>query len=390
MPKQLIRLMELQLSSYYITAIVCIITALVIQRIYHQEKNRTSFKSTIYGIKWFALAILVWGVGAVANIVLTHIVKTDNHLIIASVGVLVSLMNSLFILLSIPSIQHGEKRSLVIKIIERFSIKEVFVLFMSILVMIASVFLLSYFRGSQQSEHSSIFWLVDIPFSIVVALALLQELNKAFKKRGMPFMRLPTYTLFLLIIIAVTHRIIPFYSISQWIELHNWQLIGIISQVSFKFLFILLFMILLYSWKLLAEKEEQESELKKIESQNRLLLQQNETLEIANESHIDTIKRLKENVKLREEKYQKLKEDSAVVLSNRQKEVLANLALCGVKKSYNEIADTMHISIDGFQTHIYQIKKLLNISGSDGKEQLINYAKNNQLLPFATISNDEK
>ena len=41
------------------------------------------------------------------------------------------------------------------------------------------------------------------------------------------------------------------------------------------------------------------------------------------------------------------------------------------QKSYTEIAEAMHISVDGFQAHIYQIKKALNISGSDGKEQLI-------------------
>jgi hypothetical protein len=35
----------------------------------------------------------------------------------------------------------------------------------------------------------------------------------------------------------------------------------------------------------------------------------------------------------------------------------------------------MNISVDGFQTHIHQIKKLLNISGSGGKEQLIEFAR---------------
>ncbi|MCH2194684.1 hypothetical protein [Kordia sp.] len=45
----------------------------------------------------------------------------------------------------------------------------------------------------------------------------------------------------------------------------------------------------------------------------------------------------------------------------------------------------MYISVDGFQAHIYQIKKILNISGTVGKEQLITYAIDNNLLEFATI-----
>ena len=71
-----------------------------------------------------------------------------------------------------------------------------------------------------------------------------------------------------------------------------------------------------------------------------------------------------------------------------QKEVLGNLGVCGTEKSYTEIAEAMNISVDGFQTHIYQIKKVLSISGSDGKEQLIQYAKDNNLLSYASISCD--
>ncbi len=74
-----------------------------------------------------------------------------------------------------------------------------------------------------------------------------------------------------------------------------------------------------------------------------------------------------------------------VNLSERQKEVLGNLGVCGVQKSYTEIAEAMNISVDGFQTHIYQIKKVLNISGTGGKEQLIHYATANNLLRYATI-----
>ena len=146
--------------------------------------------------------------------------------------------------------------------------------------------------------------------------------------------------------------------------------------------------ILLYSWKLLLEKEEQQSEFVKIKTKKESLEKDKEILLIANGSHLDTIKHLKYEITSRKKKYKKLKKSSKVELSDRQKEVLANLGVCGSEKSYTEIAEAMNISVDGFQAHIYQIKKALNISGADGKEQLITYATDKKLIDFATISCD--
>ncbi len=373
--------------SFYITAIVCLITAFVIKRVYFKEKNKNTDTNSIQGIKWFALAIFSWGVGAFINIILTSVFNiSTNHKIIISLGVFFSLVNSLFILMSIPSIEHYEKRSIVIRIIERFTNREVFIIFGGILGMIASVFLISFYSNNNENASNNVIWLIDIPISLVVAFSLLQELNKAFKNRGMRFMYLPTFALFVLIIIAVTHRIIPETQIQHWIPLSTWNILGIVTALSFKFLFILLFTILLYSWKLLAEKEEQQSKFIKIKTIKETLENDKETLLIANESHLDTIKHLKSEIEQQKKKYKKLKKSSKVELSDRQKEVLANLGVCGTKKSYTEIAEAMNISVDGFQAHIYQIKKALNISGSDGKEQLISYAIDKSLLGFATIS----
>lgn len=373
--------------SYYITAIVCIITAFVIQRVYFKEKRRHETALSIQGIKWFALAIFSWGLGALLNIILITGFSFDHTSeLIVSLGVFFSLINSLFILMSIPSIEHHGKRNLVIRIIERFTNKEVFLIFGGILFMIASVFLISFYSNHQENSSSNVIWLIDIPISLVVAFALLQELNKAFKNRGMRFMYLPTFALFVLIIIAVTHRIIPIEQASSWMDTDTWNLLGVVSGLSFKFLFILLFTILLYSWKLLAEKEEQQTEFIKLKATKESLEKDKESLLIANESHLDTIKRLKSEVDQHKKKFKKLKKDSKAMLSDRQKEVLANLGVCGTQKSYPEIAEAMNISLDGFQTHIYQIKKALNISGAGGKEQLIQYAIDNDLLPFASIN----
>lgn len=373
--------------SFYITAIVCLITAFVIKRVYFKEKNKNTDTNSIQGIKWFALAIFSWGAGAFINIILTSVFNiSTNHKIIISLGVFFSLVNSLFILMSIPSIEHYEKRSIVIRIIERFTNREVFIIFGGILGMIASVFLISFYSNNNENASNNVIWLIDIPISLVVAFSLLKELNKAFKNRGMRFMYLPTFALFVLIIIAVTHRIIPETQIQHWIPLSTWNILGIVTALSFKFLFILLFTILLYSWKLLAEKEEQQSEFIKLKTIKETLEKGKETLLIANESHLDTIKHLKSEIDQQKKKYKKLKKSSKVELSDRQKEVLANLGVCGTKKSYTEIAEAMNISVDGFQAHIYQIKKALNISGSDGKEQLISYAIDKNLLGFATIS----
>jgi len=375
--------------SYYITAIVCCIAAFVIQRIYYKEKRKNNSSFSVQGIKWFALAIFSWGIGAVINILLSGLFNVPSQdSLIVSLGVFFSLLNSLFILLSIPSIEHYGKRNLVIRIIERFSNKEVFIIFGGILLMISSVFLISFYSNNQGNASNNVIWLIDIPISLIVAFALLQELNKAFKNRGMRFMYIPTFALFLLIVIAVTHRIIPIDQTVHWFSETTWDLVGVVTGLSFKFLFILLFTILLYSWKLLAEKEEQQSEFAKIKVSIQSLEKDKETLLIANESHLDTIKHLKSDLNQQKKKYKKLKKASIVALSDRQKEVLANLAICGTQKSYTEIAEEMHISVDGFQAHIYQIKKALNISGSGGKEQLMQYANDQNLLVFATISCD--
>jgi DNA-binding CsgD family transcriptional regulator len=375
--------------SYYITAIVCCIAAFVIQRIYYKEKSKNSSSVSVQGIKWFALAIFSWGIGAIVNILLSNFFNIPSQdSLIVSFGVFFSLLNSLFILLSIPSIEHYGKRNLVIRIIERFTIKEVFIIFSGILLMISSVFLISFLSNNEENVSNNVIWLIDIPISLIVAFALLQELNKAFKNRGMRFMYLPTFALFLLIVIAVTHRIIPVDQAINWVSETTWNLLGVITGLSFKFLFILLFTILLYSWKLLAEKEEQQSEFIKTKASKLSLEKDKETLLIANESHLDTIKHLKVELNQQKKKYKKLKKSSLVELSERQKEVLGNLGVCGTQKSYTEIAEEMHISTDGLQAHIYQIKKALNVSGSDGKEQLIQYAKDQNLLIFATISCD--
>lgn len=373
--------------EYYVTALVCMITAFVIHRIYYKEKIRHASAISLKGIKWFGLAIFSWGIGALINIALISVLQLEsNHKLIVSLGVLFSLLNSLFILMSLPSIEHSGSRNLVIQIIERFTEKEVFVIFTAILLMLGSVFLVSFYNNSLDASSNSVIWLIDIPISLVVAFSLLNELNKAFRNRGMKFMYLPTFALFLLIVIAVLHRIVPDHQAEKFMNLANWNFIGVLTALSFKFLFVLLFTILLYSWKLLAENEVQQTEFTKMQETTAQLIKNKDILELANESHLDTIKHLKEELTVRKKKYKKLKKASQVVLSDRQKEVLANLGVCGADMSYTEIADAMHIGVDGFQAHIYQIKKLLNISGSDGKEQLIAYALEKDLLKYSTIN----
>ena len=366
-----------------VTAIVCLVTAFVIQRIYDKERKQQNM-NTISGIKWFGLAIFAWGIGAFITLVSSNFFEfsvRSKWLIYWSV--FISLINSLFILLSLPSIEHQKKRNMIGRMVQRFSVKEFIMLFCGIFSMIAFVFIATSFNN--QDINNSFIWLIDIPISLVVALALLYELNKAFTSRNMKFMYLPCFLLFVLIVIAVSHRIIPHEMVEVYISLSNWSLIGIITALSFKFIFILLFSILLYSWKFLSEKEQQQSEFVVLETERDTLQSENKKLKIANESHIDTIQSLTKKLNRKKKKVAKLQEASKTELSDRQKEVLANLGVCGAKKSYTEIAEAMHISVDGFQAHIYQIKKILKVSGSSGKEQLIAYATENDLLQFATI-----
>ncbi len=367
-------------TVYTVTAIVCLITAVVIQRIYFKELQRGASLKAVNGIKWFGWAILIWGVGALANLVLGGIFDSNyNGRSIIYLGVLFSLVNSLCILLSLPSIEHNKERSLVVRLVERFTEREFVRVFLGILLMIAFVFIVTSYNNTAISN--TLIWLIDIPISIVVAVALLIELHKAFNNRDMRFMIIPVIALFILIVIAVTHRIIPYSYIENTPLTESWAAIGAVTSISFKFLFILLFSILLYSWKFLSEKEQEESRAASLTLENSRLLKNQEQLTLANESHLDTIKSMKFELKT-------LKAAHKIELSDRQKEVLGNLGLYGDTMSYGEMAEAMHISLDGFQAHIHQIKKMLSISGTGGKERLIAFAKANDLLQHASIKQE--
>ncbi len=363
--------------EYTVTAIVCLISAIVIQRIFSKEKLRGADQNAIQGIKWFGLAIFVWGLGAFINLILvTGLQWSPTNKVLIYLGVLVSLANSLFIILSLPSIEHQKKPGILVRLAERFSIGEFVGLYCGVLGMITFVFIASSYGNAEISNN--FIWLIDIPISILVAISLLFELNKAFVGRHMKFMYLPTFVLFVLIVIAVSHRMIPQDKVLQFIDQEFWSILGSITAISFKFLFILLFSILLYSWKFLSEKEQQQNLAEELENQNIELKRINEQYQLANESHLDTIKSLKKNLHA-------LQETSKIEFSERQCEVLGYLAHYGDHKSYTEIAQAMHISTDGFQTHIHQIKKLLNVSGAGGKEQLVAFAKSNNFLKYTSF-----
>ena len=363
-----------------ITAIVCLITAIVIQRIYKKEKRSESKADEVNGIMWFGLAIFIWGFGALFNVIMVSGLgwpPTNNLLIYG--GVCISLLNSMFIILSLPSIEYSGKRGIIIRLVERFSKKEFIIIYMGIMGMLTFVFFAASYTNAAIS--SSLTWLIDIPVSIVVAFALLNALNRAFSNRNMRFMYLPSFALFVLIVIAVTHRIVPENGVPGFMSETSWSILGTVTAVSFKFLFILLFSILLYSWKFLSEKEEKQSRLEEVLLEKERIEKDNAKLSIANDSHLDTISRLKEELRI-------MTEASKIELSDRQKEVLGNLGILGNEKSYTEIADAMHISVDGFQTHVHQIKKVLHISGSAGKNLLIQYAIDNDMLKYATLCSD--
>ncbi|WP_281990008.1 helix-turn-helix transcriptional regulator [Aquimarina aggregata] len=363
--------------EYTVTTIVCLISAVVIQRIFSKEKLRGADQNAIQGIKWFGLAIFVWGLGALFNLItVIGLNWSPTNKILIYFGVVVSLANSLCIILSLPSIEHPKKPGIIVRLVQRFSVREFVGLFCGVLGMIIFVFMAASYGNPEISNN--FIWIIDIPISILVAISLLYELNKAFVGRQMRFMYLPTFALFVLIIIAVCHRMIPQDKVLQFIDQEFWSVLGSITAISFKFLFILLFSILLYSWKFLSEKEQQQSLVDELNIQKAKLIKEKEQLLIANESHLDTIKTLKIDLKT-------LKSTAKIELSDRQKEVLGYLVHFGSYKSYTEIAQEMHISTDGFQTHIHQIKKILNISGADGKEQLIAFARANNFLKYTSF-----
>ncbi len=243
--------------EHVVTAIVCLITAVVIQRIYRKERSTHNVPQNIKGIMWFGLAIFIWGIGALINLVVTTFfgLSVSDKLLIY-IGVLMSLLNSMFILLSLPSIKYEGRRNIVIRLVEKFSEREFILIYSGVMAMLGFVFVVASYMGN--GIDNSFIWLIDIPVSVVVAFALLNALNKAFSMRKMRFMYLPSFVLFILIVIAVTHRIFPL-DMQKPLSQESWALLGTITGISFKFLFILLFSILLYSWKFLSEKEEKQS-----------------------------------------------------------------------------------------------------------------------------------
>lgn len=366
--------------EYAITAIVCLITAVVIQRIYKKEKQRTDSTDGIKGISWFGLAIFIWGLGSLVNLIAVWgLQSSPSNRFLTYWGVMVSLLNSMFILLSLPSIEYKGERGLLIRLVERFSEREFISMYVGIMLMLSFVFFSSSY--THPGISSSLIWLIDIPISIVVAFALFNALNKAFRNRNMRFMYLPSFSLFALILVAVTHRIVPIDTLPASIDMNSWNLLGMVTSVSFKFLFILLFSILLYSWKFLSEKEEQQSRLEKLIFEREELQVNTKELALQNQKH-------QRDIAILEKELKSLQEASKIKLSERQKEVLGNLGALGNQKSYTEIAEAMHISADGFQTHVHQIKKALHISGSAGKNLLIQYALENDMLQYATLSSD--
>ncbi len=366
--------------EYAITAIVCLVTAVVVQRIYKRERSRSDTNEGVKGILWFGWAIFVWGIGALFNcIAVEGLSLLPSNKTLIYVGVCISLLNSLFILLSLPSIEYKGRPNIVVRLVARFSEKEFIWLYLGLMGMFIFVFFAASYTNPAISN--SLIWLIDIPISMVVAFALLHALTRAFINRQMHFMYLPSFVLFLLILIAVTHRIVPLEAAPTFVGTESWALVGAVSAISFKFLFILLFSILLYSWKFLSEKEHKQSLLEATLKEKAHLQKTTAQLQVANESHLDTITRLKEEL-------QRITEASKIELSDRQKEVLGNLGAFGHRKSYTEMAEAMHISVDGFQAHIHQIKKVLKISGAAGKNQLIQYALDNDLLSYASLKKD--
>ena len=61
-----------------VTAIVCLVTAFVIQRIYDKERKQQNM-NTISGIKWFGLAIFAWGFGAFITLISSNFFEKSSY-----------------------------------------------------------------------------------------------------------------------------------------------------------------------------------------------------------------------------------------------------------------------------------------------------------------------
>ena len=106
-----------------ITMILCISAAFILQRIYYVEKNRAIDKDRVLGIKWFSLSIFVWGIGALVAFLFMLLWPGDNTWFLPVWSLLISVLNSFFILLSLPYIEHDHQRNRIVLLVQNNGVR---------------------------------------------------------------------------------------------------------------------------------------------------------------------------------------------------------------------------------------------------------------------------
>ncbi len=374
--------MDIHIHSYW-TIAISLIFAYIFYNIYLKDKKKEA-KSTISGIKYLTIVLLIWAASGLFSIIYYDWFETaDNGMVKISyyfLTTVLSIATSAFILLAIPSIQI-EKRSS--REIFKKDKKNVLLYAVSILLGTVAIALLIIDDASDLSPNvltnSNEFFkqpiyfvsILDLLFVFIVIWELIITMMQAFRERDMNFMIPVSWLLIVFIFISQVLQILPAF-ISELNVLSNYSIIQHFSLLIYRTLLIALFILLSYSWEL--RKNKAYTERIRIREENVIVEKEKVIKSLTNrvnryKTKLNDLKNEQKNGQNNKDRKINMTRDDLEKLTEREKEVFECLAQ---DISYKDIGMELHIARETVISNVRSIEKKLGIKG---KENLTNAAR---------------
>ncbi len=267
---------------FFSIIVICLLSSFVLLKIYVNER-RIDAERNVRGIMWFGLATLAWAVGYLFEYCFSSYLASmncvgscvENNFILISAKTGFSLLNSLFILLTLPSIEMEEKRNIIVELIEEKGEQIIIGGYLLLSFVITSLIL---FMIVELGANNIVLYITDFIISFFVAVILLVEVSKAFSARNMSFMKMHSIILFLLILVTIVLLILPITN-PEVTKAVWYAVVYNFSSITFKVLLIFFFFILIYSSKVIQQPSiSTEPRLKQMQMQLQGLKIENEYL----------------------------------------------------------------------------------------------------------------
>lgn len=268
---------------FFSIIVICLLSSFVLLKIYVNER-KIDAERNVRGIMWFGLATLAWAIGYTfeyfysSYLISNNCVDTciENDFMLISVKTSFSLLNSLFILLTLPSIEMEEKRNIIVELIEEKGEQVIIVGYLLLSFVITSLIL---FMIMHLGANNIVLYITDFIISFFVAVILLVEVSKAFSARNMGFMKMHSIILFLLILVTIVLLILPITN-PEVTKALWYAVVYNFSSITFKVLLIFFFFILIYSSKVIQEPSNSiEPRLRQMQAQLEGLKLENQVLQ---------------------------------------------------------------------------------------------------------------